>query len=83
MIGRKLFQCALKLTYDFTKKNVSIKFLKQKSQFVLNNEVSTMDLCKQNAIINLIMELANHWLPKIAIRTLIDALLFYRAWNFF
>ena len=42
-----------------------------------------MDLCKQNSIINLIIELANHWLPKIAIHTLIDALLVYKAWSFF
>ena len=46
---------------------------------MLNNEVSAMDLCKENAIIHLIIELANHSLPKVAIHTLIDALLFYRA----
>ena len=33
------------------------------SYFVLNSEVSAISLCKQNTIIDLIIELANQWLP--------------------
>ena len=54
------FASILKLKYDFLVNNsyVLIKYFKQKSYFVLNNEVSTIDLCKEKAIIDHIIELA-------------------------
>ena len=59
---------------------VSIEYYKLKSYFELNNKESTIDLCKKNAIINLI-ELANQWLPEVATHTLIGALQFCRTWS--
>ena len=55
--------------------------IKNKSYFELNNEESEIDLCKKNAIIDLIIELANQWLPEVATHTLIGALQFYRTWS--
>ena len=45
---------------------------------MLNNEVSVINLCKQKANIEHIIELANQWLPEVATRTLIGALRFWR-----
>ena len=49
--------------------------------FVVNNEVSAIDLCKQKTIIDHIIELANQWLPEVATHTLIGALRFCRMWS--
>ena len=38
---------------------------------MLNNEVSAIDLCKQKAIIDHFIELANQWLPEVATHTLV------------
>ena len=43
---------------------------------MLNNEVSAIDLCKQKAITDHIIELANRWQPEVATCTLIGALRF-------
>ena len=50
---------------------------------MFNNEVSAIDLCKQKAIIDHIIELAYQWLPEVATRTLIGAQQFCRAWSIY